>query len=78
MNPQLYADQVAAQLTPDFLDRASKTLAQLGGLQHARYLGISHAKAGALYVYDMVCDHGAVNMAFDFAPDGRIAVIFFQ
>jgi hypothetical protein len=78
VDPQLYGDQVAAQLTPAFLDQASKTLAQLGGLQQAKFLGISRVKAGALYVYDMVCEHGAVNMAFDFDPDGRIAVIFFQ
>jgi hypothetical protein len=31
-----------------------------------------------VYVYKMNCQNGSVNMDFALAPDGKIALIFFE
>lgn len=74
----LYADDLATQLTDDVVNQASSTLANLGALQTVTFRGISHAQQGDLYVYHMVCDHGAVDEDFSLDPKGRILRIYFN
>jgi hypothetical protein len=74
----LYGDQVNAELTDEVLDRGTRTLANMGALQSAAFVGISHANGADIYVYKMTCEHGSVNMDFSLAPDGKIALIFFE
>jgi hypothetical protein len=73
-----YGDQVNAELTDEVLDRGTRTLANMGALQSAVFLGISHAKGADIYVYKMTCEHGSVDMDFALGPDGKIALIFFE
>jgi hypothetical protein len=74
----LYSDAVNADLTDEVMDRGTKTLANLGALEHAVFRGVSHARGALFYVYRMQCEHGAVDMEFAFGPDGRIGLIFFE
>jgi hypothetical protein len=74
----LYGDEVNSELTDDVLDRGTRTLANMGALQSAVFLGISRAKGADIYVYKMTCEHGSVDMDFALAPDGKIALIFFE
>jgi hypothetical protein len=74
----LYGDRVNAELTDDLLDRGTKTLANLGGLQKATFEGISAAKGANLYVYRMTCENGTIDMDFALSPEGKITLIFFQ
>jgi|SRR5579884_4400370 len=78
INRDLYSDQVNADLTDDVLDKGTKTLANLGGLQQAQFKGISTAKGASFYVYEMLCQNGKVQMDFSLEPDGKIALIFFE
>lgn len=79
VNRAQYGDSFGSQLTDSFLSDASAQLAQLGGLQKATFLGISHtAEHGDLYVYRMDCQHGSVDMDFSMQADGRIGYVFFQ
>lgn len=73
----LYSDTVNGELTDDLMDRATKTLAAMGALQSAQFLGISKSKAVSLYVYKMTCVNGSVNMDFSVDPSGKIGLIFF-
>lgn len=73
----LYADDVNAQLSDEALDQGSRSLANMGALQSATFVGTSHARGIDVYVYKMTCEHGSVNMDFALAPDGKIALIFF-
>ncbi|HET7813228.1 MAG TPA: hypothetical protein VFL13_02515 [Candidatus Baltobacteraceae bacterium] len=77
VNRDLYSDTVNGQLTDDMLDRATKTLANMGALQTATFLGISKSKDASLYVYKMTCVNGSVNMDFSVDPSGKIGLIFF-
>lgn len=77
VNRDLYSDTVNGELTDDLLDRATKTLAGMGALQTATFLGISKSKAANLYVYKMTCVNGSVNMDFSVEPSGKIGLIFF-
>lgn len=74
----LYSDDVNAQLSPEVLDRATSTLANLGGLQHVAYRGISRTKGIDIHVYRMSCENGAVDMYVATQPDGKIDLIFFE
>lgn len=74
----LYTDDVNQELTYEVLGRGTQTLANMGGLQSAVFLGTSHVKAGDIYVYKMTCERGAVNMDFALTPDGKISLIFFE
>lgn len=74
----LYGDEVNAELNDDLLDRAGKTLANMGALQSAVFLGTARAKGIDVYVYKMTCQNGSVNMDFALSPDGKIALIFFE
>jgi hypothetical protein len=74
----LYGDQVNAELTDEVLDNGTRTLANMGALQSAAFLGISHTKGTDIYVYKMTCEHGSVDMDFSLAPDGKISLIFFE
>ncbi len=74
----LYGDQVNSELSDEMLDRGTKTLANMGALQSAVFLGTAHAKGTDVYVYKMTCEHGSVNMDFALAPDGKISLIFFE
>ncbi len=78
INRSLYGDQVNSELTDDVLDRGTATLANMGALQSAVFLGISHTKGTDIYVYKMTCEHGSVDMDFALSPDGKIALIFFE
>jgi len=75
-----YTDQVNDQLTDDVLDRGTKTLANMGGLQQATFRGISLSKGVTFYVYHMTCERGAIDMDFALDPSGsgKIALIFFE
>lgn len=77
VNRDLYSDTVNGELTDDLLDRATKTLANMGALQSATFLGISKSKTVSLYVYKMTCVNGSVNMDFSVEPSGKIGLIFF-
>ncbi len=77
INRDLYSDTVNGELTDDVLDRGTKTLARLGGLQEADFQGISQANKTSLYVYTMKCQNGSVNMDFSVDPQGKIGLIFF-
>lgn len=72
-----YSDDINSQLNDEMLDRATKTLANLGGLQQVTFRGISHPKGLDVYVYTMHCERGSVDMEFAVEPDGKIAMIFF-
>lgn len=74
----LYGDEVNGELNDEVLDQATRTLANMGALQSADFLGTAHAKGVDVYVYKMTCEHGAVNMDFALAPDGKISLIFFE
>jgi hypothetical protein len=74
----LYSDQVNADMTDELMDKGTKTLANLGALQQARFQGISAAKGVNFYVYKMVCANGTIQMDFALQPDGKIALIFFE
>lgn len=73
-----YGDEVNSELSDEVLDQGTKTLANMGALQSATFLGTAHAKGIDVYVYKMTCEHGSVNMDFSLAPDGKIALIFFE
>ncbi len=74
----LYSDTVNGELSDDLMDRATKTLANLGALQSAVFQGISTTKGTSLYVYQMTCANGVIQMDFALDPSGKIALIFFQ
>lgn len=74
----LYTDEVNSELSDQVMDQGTRTLANMGGLQSAVFLGTSHTKAGEVYVYKITCEHGSVNMDFALAPDGKISLIFFE
>lgn len=74
----LYSDEVNSELSDEALDQGTKTLANMGGLQSAVFLGTSRAKNTDIYVYKITCEHGSVNMDFALTPDGKIALIFFE
>ncbi len=74
----LYADSVNDQLTDDVLNRGTATLANMGALQSAVFLGTSHTKGVDLYVYKVTCEHGSVDMDFALAPDGKIELDIFR
>ena len=74
----LYGDEVNGELTDEVLNQGTQTLANMGALQSAAFLGTSHVKGMDIYVYKMTCEHGSVNMDFSLAPDGKIALIFFE
>ncbi|HZZ65026.1 MAG TPA: hypothetical protein VFE17_05995 [Candidatus Baltobacteraceae bacterium] len=79
VNRDLYSDTVNADMTDEVMDKGTKTLANLGGLQQAQFRGISHAKGGVnFFVYKMQCQHGAIQMDFSLDRDGKIALIFFE
>ena len=73
----LYADDVNDQINDVQLDRAAKTLANLGGLQTATFRGVSHPKGLDVYVYRMQCERASVDMEFALTPEGKIMMIFF-
>ncbi len=73
-----YGAAVNANLTDKVLQGGSAALARLGGLQKATFLGISVARGARFYVYRMACENGSIRMEFSLAPDGRIALIFFE
>lgn len=74
----LYGNAVNEELSDEVLDQATRTLANMGALQSAVFLGTSRARGVDVFVYKMTCEHGAVNMDFALAPDGKIALIFFE
>lgn len=74
----LYTDELNGELNDDLMDRATKTLANMGALQSAVFLGTAHAKGIDVYVYKMTCEHGSVNMDFALDPSGKVSVIFFE
>lgn len=74
----LYADEVNAQLSDEALDQGERSLANMGALQSAAFVGTSHTHGTDVYVYKMTCEHGSVNMDFALTPDGKIALIFFE
>jgi hypothetical protein len=74
----LYTDEVNSELSDQVLDQGTRTLANMGGLQSAVFLGTSHTKAGDVFVYKITCEHGSVNMDFALTPDGKISLIFFE
>lgn len=74
----LYGEEVNAELNDEVLDQGTRTLANMGALQSAVFQGTAHAKGVDVYVYKMTCEHGSVNMDFALAPDGKIALIFFE
>jgi hypothetical protein len=78
VNRDLYSDQVNAELTDDVLDKGTKTLANLGGLQRVQFQGISIARGATFYIYKMLCQNGTIQMDFALAADGKIALIFFE
>jgi hypothetical protein len=78
VNRDLYSDTVNGELSDDVLDRATKTLANLGALQTVEFQGISKAKQASLYVYKMTCANGSVQMDFSLEPSGKIGLIFFE
>jgi len=74
----LYTDEVNGELTDQVLDQGTRTLANMGALQTAQFLGVSRVRGTDVFVYKMACEHGSVNMDFALAPDGRISLIFFE
>lgn len=78
VNRSLYSDRVNADMSDEVLDRGTKTLANLGGLQQAQFQGISNAKGTIFYVYKMACQNGTIQMDFEMDPDGKIGLIFFE
>ena len=78
VNRDLYSDTINGELSDDMMDRATKTLANLGALQAATFQGISKSKTVSLYVYKMACANGTVNMDFSVEPSGKIGLIFFE
>ena len=74
----LYGDEVNSELNDEVMDQATRTLANMGALQSAVFLGTAHAKGIDVYVYKMTCENGSVNMDFALAPDGKISLIFFE
>lgn len=74
----LYADEVNAQLSDEALDQGERSLANMGALQSATFVGTSRTHGTDVYVYKMTCEHGSVNMDFALTPDGKIALIFFE
>lgn len=73
-----YTDEVNQELTDEVLARGTQSLANMGGLQSAAFVGTSHTKAGDVYVYKITCEHGSVNMDFSLTPDGKVSLIFFE
>jgi hypothetical protein len=73
-----YDDSVNSELSDDVLDSATRTLANMGALQSAVYLGTSYARGAHIFVYKMTCEHGSVDMDFALDPDGKIGLIFFE
>lgn len=73
-----YGDEVNSELDDALMDRAGKTLANMGALQSAVFVGTARAKGLDIYVYKMTCQNGSVDMDFALAPDGKIALIFFE
>lgn len=79
VNRDLYSDTVNADMSDEVMDKGTKTLANLGGLQQAVFRGISHAKGGVnFFIYKMQCQHGTIQMDFALDPDGKIGLIFFE
>lgn len=78
MDRTLYGDEVNTELNDEVMDQATHTLANMGALQSTVFVGTAHAKGLDVYVYKMTCEHGSVNMDFALAPDGKIALIFFE
>jgi hypothetical protein len=74
----LYGDEVNSELNDELMDQATRTLANMGALQSAVFVGTAHAKGLDVFVYKMICEHGSVNMDFALAPDGKISLIFFE
>jgi len=73
-----YGDEINTELSDEVLDQGEKTLANMGALQSAVFLGTARAKGLDIFVYKMTCEHGSVNMDFALQPDGKIALIFFE
>lgn len=73
-----YTDEVNQELSDEVMARGTQTLANMGGLQSATFMGTSHTKAGDVYVYKITCEHGSVNMAFALTADGKVSLIFFE
>ncbi len=78
VNRDLYSDRVNSELSDDLMDKGTKTLANLGGLQRADFQGISAAKGVNLFVYRMICANGSIQMVFSMDPDGKVGLIFFE
>lgn len=78
INRDLYSERVNGELTEELLDKGTKTLANLGPLQSVQFRGISAAKGANLYVYQMVCSKGTIQMDFSIDPGGKIGLIFFE
>ncbi len=78
INRDLYSDRVNGELTEELMDKGTKTLANLGPLQSVQFRGISVARGASLYVYQMVCSKGTIQMDFSIDPDGKIGLIFFE
>jgi hypothetical protein len=74
----LYGDEVNGELNDEVMNQATQTLAHMGALQSATFLGTAHAKGLDVFVYKMTCENGSVNMDFALAPDGKISLIFFE
>jgi hypothetical protein len=74
----LYGDEVNTELNDEVLQQATSTLANMGALQSAQYMGTSRAKGVDIYVYKMTCERGSVDMDFALDPNGKIALIFFE
>lgn len=74
----LYGDEINGELNDEVMDQATRTLANMGALQSATFLGTAHAKGVDVFVYKMTCEHGSVNMDFALDPDGKIGLIFFE
>ncbi len=74
----LYSERVNEDLTDDVMDRGTKTLANLGGLQKVEFRGVSVSHGVSFYVYRMMCQNGSIQMEFALDPDGKIGLIFFE
>lgn len=78
VNRDLYSDRVNSDMTDDLMDRGTKALANLGGLQSAQFQGVSLSKGMTFFVYKMLCQNGTIQMEFEMDPDGKIGLIFFE
>ena len=74
----LYGDEVNTELNDEVMDQATRTLANMGAMQSVVFVGTARGKNLDVYVYKVTCEHGSVNMDFALAPDGKIALIFFE